>query len=509
MTRRRNPRGLRPLADDELARLTFHGAAGEVTGSCYLLETTISRVLIECGMLQGGRGEESRNRRPFPFEPKALDAVVLTHAHIDHSGLLPKLVLDGGRARIHATDATCDLLRILLPDSAHIHESDAKHANRRRLRRGAKLIDPLYTAEDAERALTLLEPHAFDERVELTEDVEIRFRRAGHILGAASLEVWISDGSHRRKVVLSGDIGRTIDPLLKDPDAPLEADLLLLESTYGGRDHRPAGDSIEEFEAVLRAAAEAGENVVIPAFAVGRSQNLLYAIAEAERFGRVPVRPVYCDSPMAIHVTELYARHPDCFEAALQSVRSLEPAQLHFCRTPEESMEINDKRGVIILSASGMCDAGRVVHHLKHNLWRPGSHIVIAGFQAAGTRGRALVQGARRVRIHGEEIAVHAQVHTIGGFSAHAGQSELLEWAAPILARGAHVAVVHGERGEAEALEARLSEAAQHPVILPDRRDSVLLRRRGAPVEFVRSRRSRELPGKHRGNRARSAHHPA
>jgi len=355
------------------------------------------------------------------------------------------------------------------------------------MRRGARLVKPLYTAEDAEGALSLLEPHPFNERTAVTEDIDVRFLRAGHILGAASLEVWIKDGDYCRKLVLSGDVGRTTDPLLRDPEPPQEADLLLLESTYGGRDHLGAEDSIEEFARVLRDAAEGGENVVIPSFAVGRAQELLYTIAELERSDQVPVRPVYFDSPMAIRVTELYPRHPNCFEGAPESVRALDPKQLRICRTPDESMAINNRQGVIILSASGMCDAGRIVHHLKHNLWRPGSHVVIVGFQAAGTRGRALVDGARHVRIHGEEIAVRAQIHTIGGFSAHAGQSELLEWASSTVSSGARIAVVHGESSESAALRSRLVTQTKATVFLPEQGDTAVIRRRGEPVSFLKA----------------------
>ncbi len=484
MRRRKGPRGFRPLERDELARLTFHGAAGEVTGSSFLLETAGSRVLFECGMFQGGRREEARNRRPFPFDPAALDAVALTHAHIDHSGLVPKLVRDGCGARVHATEATCDLLRIMLPDSASIHEQDAARENRRRERRGARLVEPLYTAEDAERALGRVEAYPFDERFALTNDVDVRFRRAGHILGAASLEVWVRDeGGFERKLVLSGDVGRADEALLKDPEPPEEADLLLLESTYGGREHRSAEESVEELAEVFRDADRSGGNVIVPAFAVGRAQDVLHTLAELEDAGRIPVRPVYFDSPMAIHVTELYPRHAGCFKEPIRS--ALEPRDLHFCRTPEESMAINAKRGVTILSASGMCDAGRVVHHLKHNLWRAGTHVVIAGFQAAGTRGRALVGGARKLRILGEEVLVRAKVHTIGGFSAHAGQSELVAWARPMLANGARLALVHGEPDQRDALERRLHGAAPAPILVPESGDAVTLRRRGDPVVFA------------------------
>lgn len=504
-------RGYRPLGDDELARLTFYGAAGEVTGSCFLLETLQSRVLIECGMFQGGRGEESRNRRVFPFDPQGIDAVLVTHSHIDHSGLLPKLYRDGCTAPVHASEPTCALLDILLRDAAHIQENDAKHGNRRRRRRGAKLIEPIYTAEDAVLALDSLAPHAFDEVTEITQDVEVRFRRAGHILGASSLEVWVRDGNFKRKLVISGDVGRTIDPLLRDPEPPQEADLLVLESTYGGRDHRSTEESLAEFADALNEAAQHGENVIIPAFAVGRAQEILYTISQLERTGQIRPRPVYFDSPMAIRVTEIYPRFEDCFEVPVPSTRSLEPRNLHICRKPEESMEINLKRDVVILSASGMCDAGRVVHHLKHNLWRPGAHVIIAGFQAMGTRGRALVDGAKKVRIHGEEIIVRAKIHTIGGFSAHAGQSELVKWASPMLASGAKLALIHGEEEEREALAAQFARSAGVQALLPEQGDSLIIRRRGESIGMeppsrprASSRRKETAPARRGGMRVMS-----
>ena len=482
-------RGFRPLHADEVGRLTFHGAAGGVTGSCYLLETPECRLLVECGMFQGGAKEEARNRRPFPFDPRGIDAVVLTHAHIDHSGLIPKLVAEGYRGRVYATDATCDLVRILWPDSAHIQEHDAKFETRRAMRRGKPPVEPIYGAEDAERALERLEPCRFKETIEVGEGVRVRFRRAGHILGSSSVELWISRDGVERKIVFSGDLGRATEPILLDPDPPTEADLLLLESTYGDRDHRGMEESLAELRHIVAAAGAAGENVIVPVFAVGRAQELLFYLSRFEREGGIDVPPVYLDSPMAIHVTELYHRHHECFGPDLRAVLAtgedpLEPAEFQFCRTPDDSRALNDKRGIIILSASGMCTAGRIVHHLKHGLWRSGTHVVIVGFQAAGTVGRALVDGARRVRLFGESIAVRAHVHTIGGFSAHAGQSQLVRWSKKILDSGARLVLVHGEEEKRAALAARLQHGVQGTIMQPAAGDSVSLRCRGERIEW-------------------------
>jgi metallo-beta-lactamase family protein len=484
-------RGFVPPPADEVARLTFLGAAGEVTGSCFLLETGARRVLVECGLFQGERRALERNRRPFAFDPRGLDSVLLTHAHVDHSGLLPELVRDGFRGPIRATRGTQDLLGILLRDSAHLHEQDAAQENRRRLRRGARPIEPLYTVADAERALELVEACEFDQELELGPDLHARFVRAGHILGAASLVVRVRSGHVERTIVFSGDVGRQSEPLLHPPDPPLQADLLLLESTYGDRDHRDLAATLEELAQVLALAARDGGNVIVPVFAVGRAQEILHHMAVLEDEGRIPELPVFLDSPMAIHATELHRRHGPSF-----ACEPREPRQLAFCRTSEDSMRLNERRGVVILSASGMCEGGRVLHHLRHNLWRETTDVVVVGFQARGTLGRALVQGARSVRIFGETVAVRAKVHTLGGFSAHAGQSELLAWSQAMRAGGTCVALVHGEPEKRAALAARLAGGAG-AIWQPKRGDRVALRRLGEPVGFMPRDRTREGKGAH------------
>src|SRR5688572_5746193 len=495
-------RGFRKLEGEELARLTFLGAAGEVTGSSYLLETASARVLFECGMCQGEHGSRTRNEQPFPFDPRGLDAVVLTHAHIDHSGLVPKLVRDGFRGKIHATVASGELLGVLLRDSAHVHEQDTKSVNRRRLRAGKKPIEPLYTVEDAERALEKLVLHPFDREEEpdvgAGGNLRIRFARAGHILGAASVEAWVRDGTVERKVVFSGDLGRRHEPLLLPPEPPQTGDLVLLESTYGDRDHKNLDATVEELAQALREAAHDGGNVIVPVFAVGRAQEILHYIGLLEREGRVPELPVFLDSPMAVRTTELYRKYVDCFQrnAAGTHRLALEPRRLEFTRTSEDSMRLNDRQRIVILSASGMCEGGRILHHLRHNLWRRSTDVLIVGFQARGTLGRALVGGARNVRIFGEPVAVKARIVTLGGFSAHAGQTELLGWVAPMAASGARVALVHGEDEKRAALAARLAQRGAHPW-QPMRGDRVVLQKRGEPVAFepgTPSGRTRRVP---------------
>jgi metallo-beta-lactamase family protein len=479
-------RGFHKLDPDDLARLTLFGAAGEVTGSMFLLETEQARVLFDCGMCQGERHSRVQNGRPFPFRVKDLDAVVLTHAHIDHSGLVPRLVREGFRGKIHATEPSGGLLGVLLRDSAHIHVQDTKSENRRRLRNGKKPIEPLYEVADAERALEKLVLHPFDAECEPAPGLRVRFARAGHILGAASVVCRVRSDTFERTVVFSGDLGRKREPLLLPPEPPTEGDLVLLESTYGDRDHKDLDATVEELAQALKQAIQDGGNVLVPVFAVGRAQEILHYIGLLEREGRIPALPVFLDSPMAIRATELYRQHGDCFQKtnADRPCEAFEPRDLTFCRTPDESMRLNDRRGVVILSASGMCEGGRILHHLRHNLWRPSTDVVIVGFQARGTLGRALVQGARFVRIFGESVAVKARVTTLGGFSAHAGQSELVEWVTPLVRNGARVALVHGEDDKRAALAAKLEERLGTAAWQPRIGDRVALRKRGEALVF-------------------------
>jgi len=486
--------------DEELARLTFFGAAGgEVTGSCMLLESARARVLVDCGLVQGERARE-RNERGFPFEPASIDAVLLTHAHVDHSGLLPKLVREGFRGKIHATRPSEDLLGLLLLDSAHVQEQDARSAQRRRLRAGERAPEPLYDVADCERTLELLALHEFDEEFEPAPGLVARFARAGHILGAASLECWVREASHARKLVLSGDLGRPNEPLLRPPEPPREADLVVLESTYGDRDHQRPEQALEELARALEPAAT-GRTLIMPVFAVGRAQEILHHIGELERAGRIPEIPVYLDSPMAIRATELYRAHSACFRRTSGGAPLVpsEPRRLALCRTPEESMQLNEQRGMLILSASGMCEGGRILHHLRHHLGRDSTDLLIAGFQAPGTLGRKLADGARGVHILGESIAVHARVARIDGFSAHAGQSELVQWVAPLIAGGARVALVHGEEPARAALADQLRALTAAPVWQPARRELVHLMKRGDPVVFE----------DRAGRRAKTAERPA
>jgi len=433
-------------------KLTFLGAAGEVTGSCFLLEVDAARFLVDCGLFQGDRAAEARNRSRFAFDPRTLDFVLLTHAHIDHSGLLPRLVAEGFRGPVYATPATCDLLKAMLPDSAHIQERESERGRRTKSRQRSVQRAPLYTVRDAERCLRQLVPVAYDTELTPRPGVQARFRDAGHILGSAIIEISAGSGAARRKLVCSGDIGQRLRPLVRDPTAIAHADVLLVESTYGNRQHRSWSATLEELRhAVTDTLVRKGGNVIVPSFAVGRTQDLLYLLADFYQKGQLPEMDIYVDSPLALKATSITLRHLAVLDSdAARLVRWLKNARgrprIRFVQDVQESIALHRiKRGAVIISASGMCEAGRIKHHLRHNLGRRECSIIIPGFQAAGTLGRRLVDGAKSVRIFGIPVPVRAQIYTIGGLSAHADQEGLLDWLSHFERPPHATYVVHGE----------------------------------------------------------------
>lgn len=456
-------------------RLTFIGAAQEVTGSCFLIEADGVRFLVDCGMFQGGREAHARNLKAWPFDPRQIDFVLLTHAHIDHSGLLPRLCALGFRGPILTTVATANLLSVMLLDSAFIQESEWARAQRKRSRQPrAEKPALLYTVAQAEACLEQLQSTPYDDDVQPHPSVRCRFRDAGHILGSAILEIWVTENSHTRKLVFSGDLGQPGRPIVRDPTAIESADVLVVESTYGNRLHRPLSETIDELVLVIDDTLRRRQgNIIIPAFALGRTQELLHLLLDLCRRHKLPRLQVFVDSPMAHKVTEITWQHKEFLDdesRALLSLRQSHPEwlDLRFTRSVEESMALNRiKAGAIIISASGMCDAGRIKHHLRHNLERPECAIVIIGFQAEGTLGRRLVDGHKRVRLFAQDVSVRASIHTIGGLSAHADQAALLNWLKGFKAAPQHSFVVHGEAQTACGFADRIADELKWPVEAP------------------------------------------
>lgn len=442
-------------------KLTFVGGASTVTGSCYYIEVNKLKLLVECGMHQGN-GSERLDLRPQPFKPEELDYIFVTHAHIDHSGLLPKAAKDGFKGKIITTRATRDLLEPMLHDSASIQESDSEWLTRKAMRTGAKPVTPLYTTEDVETVLPLFDIHEYNTVYHLGPGVRFRLLDAGHILGSASLELWYQDSASEKKIVFSGDIGKKGSPIIKDPSVPEAADFVVMESTYGNRSHKPLNESINELASAIKSTFKRGGNVYIPSFAVGRTQDILYILNNLVREGRLFRFDVWLDSPLAEEVTKIYVAHPECFDEEARKFFTTRQAdssiRLHFVRTAEESMKLNRlKSGNIIIAGSGMCEGGRIKHHLKHNLWRPECSVIFVGYQAAGTLGRKIVDGAKVVSVLGEDIVVRAAIHTVNGFSAHAGREELLEWVSSLECTPT-IFVVHGEDEAAESFSKLLAE---------------------------------------------------
>jgi metallo-beta-lactamase family protein len=451
-------------------KLEFVGAAEEVTGSCHLLTVGDRKILLDCGLIQGGRQAEQRNREPWPFDPSTIDVVVLSHAHIDHSGRLPLLIRNGFQGPVFAQRATRDLCRIMLKDAGFLAEKEAESANRKRQRKGLAPLRPLYTAADAVAAMPSFKTLGYDERKRILPGVEIRFRDAGHILGSAIVELWLREGGLQRKLVFSGDLGQKGAPILQDPTPIADADLVLMESTYGDRLHRSRTETIRELGEIFQQAEHQRGNILIPAFAVGRTQELLYLFSQHQREWGLANWRVFLDSPMAIRATETYARYAhlhDAEAAALWRRRGDEGHLLpHFSttRTAKQSMAINGiHHGAVIIAGSGMCQGGRIKHHLKNNVWRRGCQVIIVGYQAEGTLGRRLVDGAEQIRLWGEEVRVAARIHTIGGLSAHADQQGLLQWYAGF-ERRPPLFLVHGETRAQQALAALLRSELQADV---------------------------------------------
>lgn len=444
-------------------RITLLGAAGgEVTGSAYLVETRHGAVLVDCGMFQGGRTTEALNR-PASLPARRLDAVLLTHAHLDHTGRLPVLTRGGQTMPVFATPATGELTALILRDSARIQASDAERRNRKRLRAGLAPEAPLYTPEDAEGAIRRLCAVRYREPVEVAPGMRAMWTEAGHMLGSASIQLAVEEEGRTKRIVFSGDLGPRTAPILREFEPFAEADLVFMESTYGDRDHRPFRETVDEFVRIVQTAVAAGAKVLVPTFAIGRAQLLTGLLAWMFRRHLVEPFPVFLDSPMAIEASTIYSNHQELFDDEMMRFIAERPLQedlatLRLCASGEESRQINAAPGpCLVMAGAGMCNAGRIVHHLRNNLWKEGTHVVIVGFQSEGSLGRRLVEGAPYVTIFGERVAVKAQVHTLGGFSAHAGQTDLLAWLAALAPARPRLVLTHGETRAREQLAAKVA----------------------------------------------------
>ena len=466
-------------------KITFLGATKTVTGSNFLVEAAGKKFLVDCGMYQGSAEEEYENEAPFGFNVQDIDFVLLTHAHIDHSGRIPKLYNEGYRHPIFAHKATCDLCSLMLPDSGHIQEMEVEWKNKKRVRKGEKPLPPLYTAEDAAHSLELFVPLAYDEIIEITPEIHVRLNDAGHMLGSSIIEIWAKEGEKEVKAVFTGDLGNNDIPLLSSPTMIDSADFLVMESTYGSRLHMRNDEKAELFLKTVSETIERGGNVVIPSFAVGRTQEILYELNKIKetkddeefkkRYRTLMKSPVYVDSPLAISATEVFRDNMELFDdetkyAISKGDNPLEFPGLQFTMTADESKELNESiLPSIIISASGMCEVGRIKHHLKHNLWNSKNTILFVGYQAPGTLGYNIVNGAKKVKIFGEEIAVNAQIEYIEGYSGHADQEWLMNFVYSFRTqKPKHIFLVHGEEDSQEVLKQKIEEEIGIPVSIPE-----------------------------------------
>ena len=464
--------------------ITFLGATKTVTGSNFLVEGAGKKFLVDCGLFQGQAADEWENEEDFQFDVNEIDFMILTHAHIDHSGRIPKLYKDGYRGKVYATKATCDLCAIMLPDSGHIQEMETEWKNRKRLRKGESLKEPIYDVQTALMSLELFEPSRYDQLIEIDDNIHIRFNDAGHMLGSAIVEVWIKENGENKKIVFTGDLGNNDIPLLSEPTMIEDADYLVMESTYGDSHHMRNDQKAEIFVDIVSETIRNGGTVVIPSFAVGRTQEILFELNKIKeqttdpnflrKYEILMHTPVYVDSPLAISATEVFQENMELFDENTQELiksgdNPLEFPGLRFTRTAQESKELNeDDTPSIIISASGMCEVGRIKHHLKHNIWNPKNTILFVGYQAPGTLGRKIVDGAKTVKIFGEEISVNARVEYIEGYSGHADQEGLLNFVYSFTKKPEHIFLVHGEPEGQKVLKQKITETTQIPVTIPD-----------------------------------------
>jgi metallo-beta-lactamase family protein len=466
-------------------KITVLGAAGgEVTGSAYYLQSKKASILVDCGLFQGGKKAEALNRPPTGPRQK-LDAVLLTHGHLDHTGRLPLLTQRGHRSPVFATPATIDMTALILRDSARIQAGDAERQNRKRERAGQPPIEPLYSAQQAEEIIQCLRPVSYGKPVPVAEGIQARFVEAGHMLGSASIQLLVQEDGQQKTIVFSGDLGPKGSPILHGFDSLRDADMVFLESTYGDHDHRPFTQTVEEFVSIVKDAVSHKGKILIPTFAVGRAQMLTMLMSWMFRKKHLKPFPLFLDSPMAIEATKLYFKHylnnPQLFDERLLSYIREKPIRENLktfkaTATAAQSMQINDCPGpCLIMAGAGMCNAGRILHHLKANLWKPETHVIIVGYQAHGSLGRRLVEGEKLVSIHGEKIAVKAKVHTLGGFSAHAGQTDLLTWFKGLAASKPRVVLTHGENGPRQALSQLIWQKHRLKPALPEMQETIVM----------------------------------
>lgn len=462
-------------------KLSFHGAVETVTGSCHLLKFNNKKILLDCGQFQGSAQEDNMNFDDFEFNADEIDYLLLSHAHIDHSGRIPLLVKRGFKGRIICTKATFDLCKVILLDSAHIHESEAEWKNRKLKRSGGKLIKPLYTQQDAIDCFKYFETYLYNQLIELSSDLTIKFKDAGHILGSAITELWVKDDDSidTTKIVFTGDLGTLDRPILNDPYILDKVDYLIMESTYGNRLHSKNNDGTKELVDIILDTVDKKGNVIIPSFAVGRTQEIIYDLnklydLDTDISKKLKKIPVYIDSPLATKTTEIFKMNSQVFDKEsrqyiLKGNNPLQFENLHFIETSSESKNLNDDNTPkIIISASGMCEAGRIKHHLKHNLWKENSSIVFVGYQAKNTLGRRIKDGQKRVKIFGEEIIVRASIYNIEGFSGHADKNGLLSWVESIKGKPKQIYLVHGETDAKESLKKSIEQKFNIDCIIPN-----------------------------------------